>query len=54
MVSSGYPETGKPTQPSKAGGAKYLLLIVIAAEKSEKQTADDNAEDDGHRPLPNV
>jgi hypothetical protein len=54
MVSSGYPETGKPTQPSEAGGAKYLLLIVIAAEKSEKQNADDNAEDDGHRPLPNV
>jgi hypothetical protein len=35
-------------------GAKYLLLVVIAAEKLEKQNADNNAEDDGHRPLPNV
>jgi hypothetical protein len=37
-----------------AGDANYLLLIVIAAEKLEKQNDDDNAEDEGHRPLPNV
>jgi hypothetical protein len=40
--------------PSEADGAKYLLLIVIATEKLEKQNADENAEDDGHRPPSNV
>jgi hypothetical protein len=39
---------------AEAGGAKYLPLIVIAAEKLEKQNADENAEDEGHRPLTNV
>jgi hypothetical protein len=33
---------------------RVVLLIVIAAEKLEKQNADENAEDDGHRPPSNV